>query len=248
MQRELSSSQHPGFSSESLTLMESIKHAIQDSHDAIEKTTFAEGMMNATITLESYTFYLRQMLAIHEPLDHFLDLSTLRDWVPSTAKRSAAIRQDIALLNPLALNDVVLPATREIVQDIQQSYEANPLSLLGHFYILEGSRMGSRVIAKPLQSLLRIPSEALHYHLDNFDKQPRALREFRNRLNQEIDSPEQKAVIQSAAVTFMNQLLKLYGELPASEDSTSTGGLPVDMSSMGRCPFGHGTTTPSGNF
>lgn len=244
MQPKKSLSPHSAMHSESTTLMENIKHAIQESHDAIEQTAFAEGMMNATITLEAYTFYLRQMLAIHEALDPLIDRSPLCDWVPPTAKRTAAIQQDMTYLDSLSLSHAVLPATREIVLTLQQSYEAEPLSLLGHVYILEGSRMGSRVIAKPLQGLLGIPSEALHYHLDHFEIQPRILREFRNRLNQGIHSARQQEVIQTTAVTFMNQLLKLYGELPKTLPSIPASGLPMSLSIPNRCPFGHGAAPP----
>lgn len=222
------------------SFMESIKHAIQDSHDAIEKTAFAEGIMNASISLEAYSFYLRQMLAIHEVLDAYLERRPLQDWVPATAKRTAAIQEDIDFLNPTGFNAAVLPATQQIVEAIKESFASEPLSLLGHVYILEGSRMGSRVIVKPLQKQLGIPSKALRYHLDNFDTQPRVLKEFRSRLDHDIQSPHEQEAIRRAATQFMEQLLTLYGDLPKSRPVASATGVSSVLSSLGGCPFAHG--------
>ncbi len=221
------------------SFMESIKHAIQESHDAIEKTAFAEGIMNATLTLEDYTFYLRQMLAIHAPLDAYLDQTPLQDWVPATAKRTTAIQEDISFLYPAGLNAAVLPATQQIVEALKQSYVTEPLSLLGHVYILEGSRMGSRVIAKPLQRQLGIPPKALRYHLDNFETQPRVLKEFRHRLDRDIQSHHQQEAIRRAATQFMKQLLRMYRDLPKSKSVASISGAPSVLNSIGGCPFAH---------
>lgn len=215
-------------------LMANLRTAISADHDAIERTPFSIAMLNGSLSRLEYATNLVQMLAIHEKLEDLCESSsTLAPFFWQPMRRTEAITKDLAALDSAAVDSAalnssgqignLLTSTREMVEQIQQWFDDSPISLIGCIYILEGSRMGSLVLAKPLASCLGIsgqPGTGIDYHIDGARDVPQRLKEWKQIVeDQNFDQADADA-ISNCATQFMHLLNLMYLELPAGTSSS----------------------------
>jgi heme oxygenase len=157
---------------------------------------------------------------MHESLEEqFANHPELPVYDPLTMARSASLRRDIAWWGEIA-DEAALAATNHLVSTFEQWSKTTPIALIGALYVLEGSRMGSMILAGSLSRGLRVPAQpgmGLDYHVDGIADRPRTWRAFREALDGLELTPEDRQVVISSAVETMAILCDLYAELPASE-------------------------------
>lgn len=220
-----------------MSTMQRVREAISDSHNAIEQTDFAKSLLDGRITRAAYGVYLNQIWHVHHTLECCIaDCAEVEKYLHADMIRTPAIARDAAVLEATISSAQRLPATHAIEMQIELWKVQSPLALLGCLYILEGSRMGSLMIAKPLAKTLGLTTNGaersilgVEYHLEKAAETPRRVKQFKFEIDAANLTSSQEQQLTSGACVFMNLLMKLYEDLPVV--------LPAAARSHGKCPF-----------
>ncbi len=206
-----------------MTLMEEVRNLIAVDHDRIEKTHFSVAMMASTISRSEYAFGLAQLWHLHHALEQSIDLvPELREYFSEEMRRTATIVRDLKCFGTEIGEHAVLPATTTAIAMICSWAESAPYALLGALYVLEGSRMGSLVIARPLAKALGIQPgtiNGIEYHLEGAATTPARVRSLKENLNAKLDSESHQQQLREGAVKVMSLLLDVYQGIPVSQSS-----------------------------
>jgi heme oxygenase len=197
-----------------MTLPDMIRQTIAASHASIEETPAAKGMIGATIGREAYCRLLAQLSFIHRTLETQLSgRPELADLYNSAEmKRSHVIDRDLANLD-FEADDSVLDPTSHLMLLFRQWGEVAPWMLIGPLYVLEGSRMGSMALVRPVAKALGLevrPNVGVDYHLDGMATRPQVWMQFKAKLAATALSDAQKENICRAAAVTMTALHGLY--------------------------------------
>lgn len=199
------------------TLPDRIRQAIAPAHVAVEQTPFARGMVTGTIGRADYTAGLAQLHHLHRELEAAAEFAALpAALVPPP--RTPAIDRDLLALGGDA--DVEAhPAIADLTERMRHWASTTPTALLGAIYVMEGSRMGSMVLARSLTKALNVeprPGQGLDYHIDGIATRPTDWKAFREQLGAiPFTTGEQEAIV-TAAVQVMDVLTTLYASVPAA--------------------------------
>jgi heme oxygenase len=195
---------------ENSSVMQLLRESTRDLHDAAEHHDFQRAFAQGSLPKDRYLSYLSQMYLVHSALEE-----RLRD----AAESSAAIRavvdnrqyqlpyldEDLEFFGVDPQTIEPLPATRRLVDEIAKM-TAEPASLLGLHYVLEGSNNGSRFIARGLMAAYELaPGPGLRY-LDPYgDEQRERWRAFREAMD-EVDFSLEDAdrLVESARHMFQS--------------------------------------------
>jgi heme oxygenase len=197
-----------------------IRTAISSAHESIEKTPYSVAIMRGNIGISDYVVSLAQLHAVHQALEEVAPNSALSDFFDDEMVRTEALKRDLKFWGIRLADLTILPETAATTQLIRNSVESNPVSLLGFIYVLEGSRMGSLVIVKPLSAAFQVTphdGQGLDYHTDGARKTPGRLAAWKARVEQLELTTSDVDIMESAAVGLMESLTSLYAKLPTSE-------------------------------
>lgn len=203
-----------------MSLVSELRAATRDLHEQIERLPFAQALVSGQMQRAPYVAALAQLYAIHRTLESELERQTLPSAVYHPGmNRSSSLARDLVALQA---GPCTLPlfATQTLTAHIRAWSVQSPPSLLGALYILEGSRMGSLVVVKPLAAGLRVPlapGHGLDYHLQDLADRPRAWQQFKAALETLPLSAEEQAGIVQAGVITMQRLHDMYAALPVSD-------------------------------
>jgi heme oxygenase len=224
-----------------MSLMNDVRTAIAESHNQIELTAFSVAMMDGTLPVDDYARGLTQLREIHRALEMGLSqVDTARGVFTPDMIRTPAIERDLISLVGSLHAFALLPQTQHIVACLNQWLHEKPVSLLGCLYILEGSRMGSLVIAKPLAKTLGLSDGSfagIEYHVDGAAQTPARVRRLKEQLDQLSLSEEEREDLLSGAIEFMSALNELYSAIPVDRNRKAT--------TQGKCPFSHASASHS---
>lgn len=201
-----------------LSLTARLRKSISAEHDAIEQTPFSVALINGGLSRDVYALNLAQMLRIHHALEDRCEADSAFDaYFSAGMRRQEVIRRDLKQLgfDPHSID--LLDETQVIVRDISERHAVCPLSLLGGIYVLEGSRMGSMVLAKPLAKCLQIsgmPGSGIDYHVAGARETPARLKLWKQKVDQANFDSHVAGQIEAFAVSFMKGLLDLYAAMP----------------------------------
>jgi heme oxygenase len=206
---------------EPLSLTARLRHSIAAEHEAIERTPFSVALMSGRLGRETYVINLAQMHRIHTVFESLCGSQPeLTPYFHDAMRRADVIAGDVAQLGFDLTAIETLPETERIVSSIEDHHARRPLSLLGGIYILEGSRMGSLVLAKPLAKCLQVsgmPGTGIDYHVDGARETPARLKQWKHEVDQAGFDEATADDIAAFAVVFMRGLLELYAAIPAPE-------------------------------
>ena len=204
-----------------MKLMEQIRAAISESHVAIEKTDFSKAMLSEYIHPMDYARGITQLWYVHNALESGIaknaDLESF--FTPDMVRTPTIIRDLSALGYRLDSMDALLE-TRTIVATLQSWSKDLPLALLGCIYILEGSRMGSLVIARFLSKALgNQPGSSLgiEYHTEGASATPMRVRNLKEQIERAELSQSQADAVKLGAVEFMSLLNEMYDAIPITQ-------------------------------
>jgi heme oxygenase len=201
-----------------MSVMNLVRSAISASHFQIEQTAFSKGMLDGSMTATNYARGLVQLWHIHSILETCATLSPkIKGFFTNEMIRTGTIRRDLHAFGYDLNSFEQMLETTAIVDQLKDWALESSYAILGCIYILEGSRMGSLMIAKPLGQTLRLaPGEVagIEYHTEGAAGTPMRLRSFKEKVDQAGLGTEAEAQLIEGAVRFMDLLNALYAALP----------------------------------
>lgn len=198
-----------------MQLAAQIREAMMSTHDAIEKLPIADAMAKGTVAKEDYVRLLVQLQAIHGTLETLLqEHHSSHPLVTKEVFRVDSIQNDLEYLKSDSFgNDFPLEETGNMQATLESWSKTEPIRLLGALYILEGSRMGSMVLARSLSRGFQVPMQlgnGLDYHLAGMSERPVKWVQFKTIFSNLPFSESDKSLIVDAAIGTMKLLYEVY--------------------------------------
>lgn len=202
-----------------MTVTQSIRAAIADLHAAIEKTDFSIALVAGRLDAESYCASLSQLWHIHAALERAENNPVISGFFSPDIVRTPAIDRDLSHWSyPLAASEI-FAVTKDVVTEMAKLNVQSPVSLLAYMYVLEGSRMGSMFIAKPLATalgVLPVDGQGIDYHTEDMRQTPARFGALKSRMDASVTEPKQIELLCKTAVDFMASLNSIYELLPTA--------------------------------
>lgn len=167
-------------------IMDLLKEATAEQHRDAETRRLQKAMVQGRISDAEYGAWLGQMYLVHRALDEALGEALpanpiLGDIVRDEGRHVANLRADLAAHGVDADAVEALPATAGLIESIRAALRDEPLALLGHNYVLEGSMNGNTYIAR---ALARSLPHASRRYLDPYGEAQRPTwLAYRERMN-----------------------------------------------------------------
>ncbi len=174
-----------------------LKARTRPHHDAAEASPAMQAVMSDNLTRDVYRDHLARLLAFYAPTEAALaDVAGLADVLPDLDARlvkAGWLREDLAALG----HEATAPAGQASSLDVGRA--------LGALYVIEGSTLGGRLIARHLERTLGVSADAgARFYLSYGDERGdrwTALKQALDRFG--ADHPGQTdLVVASAAGTF----------------------------------------------
>jgi heme oxygenase len=189
------------------SLAGALRSKTHDLHVMAEKHPFQQRLLRGQVSRDELAAYLHELAHVHAALErafestgHPVPRSLFRDH----HYRSGLAKHDVAALDGLFAD---LPRTRSaksFVSAIDDLASADPVSLVGVLYVLEGATNGNVFLARALEQSLglerRVATSSLDPHGD--DQRPRwmAFRALLDTLS--VPEPEAARIVAAARTTF----------------------------------------------
>ncbi len=197
-----------------------IRSAISDLHNAIEQTKFSKALLGDFISKTDYSRALVQLWHIHREVEEIFDQTqVIQPFFSDSMRRTTTLVRDIQALG-FNLNSFppMLPTLGMLEKMLTWSLEA-PMAMVGALYVLEGSRMGSMMIARPLAQALGVEpnmESGIAYHLEGGPETPARFRNLKQMIDATIVSVREVESLVRGAKEFMSLFYDLYTCLPVS--------------------------------
>lgn len=193
-----------------------LRAAVRPAHDRIERLPFPAAIMAGRLTRADYAAAMTELAAVHRSLEDELsrrgELACVYE--AGSMARSDVIRRDLAVLGfPILTESGAAGPLVARFRKWSAGSAESPWPLLGPLYVLEGSRMGSMVIARPLAASMGVAPKAgcgLDYHLDGAVRRPAAWAAFGESMRRAPLTPARADAIVTAAAEAMDGLCDLY--------------------------------------
>ncbi|WP_439621909.1 biliverdin-producing heme oxygenase [Gemmata sp.] len=150
-----------------MELIDELRTVTRPIHTRIEQLPAARELAQGRIGREPYLDLLGRLYWVHATFEAELDRApVVRAAWPAEAERAAAVARDLEVLggDPPCAPPAAVTEWRHRLRA-----RGHHAAWAGAGYVLEGSRMGSRVLAAPLARALAVPPGAgvgLDYHRD----------------------------------------------------------------------------------
>ncbi|MBX7246978.1 MAG: biliverdin-producing heme oxygenase [Candidatus Sumerlaeaceae bacterium] len=207
--------------SDARPIMQRLKEDTRSNHDGAEEKNFMRDLMNGTLPREVYAAALPQLKAVRSHIEQ--RLAALRGSNRHIAacfqphhEFAAAFDKDIAFFGVASdapLND----GTREFIDAVDATEKADPSTLLGMFYVLEGSNMGAAILKKKVQEIYGLTGDEGIASLEPHGPLlfPR-WKQFAGTMDQMDFTDAQKDAIVAAAKKAFDAVGKLYEQVYAA--------------------------------
>ncbi len=202
-----------------LNVMDALRESTKEMHNETEGHEFQRSLGSGKLDRERYVIYLEQVYLMHKHLAEAL---------ARCAKNSPAIDQvvqDYHHDHSAVLNDLKyfgkdgseakpLAATKKICGRMDLYEKEQPLSLLGHLYVLEGSTNGAKFMAKSIIKGMDLPVDQGASYFDRYgDQQRPRWTAFKTRMNEQDFDQEQIAQIVEAGKEMFIAFFEIGDEL-----------------------------------
>jgi heme oxygenase len=201
-----------------MTISTALKERTGEAHRRAESRDLQRRLVQGRIDEASLVAYLGQLHHVHTTLERLFDAN------PSLA---AAIGWSDAFRHSRRLPESVAPelATTSVVNAIETAVDAEPSTLLGFFYVLEGSMNGNRFIVRALQHGPLAGVCDLSYFDPYGEEQPQHWAAFKTTLDAAtLDATQQAAVVDAALVMF-DAIAEIADAVGHAESADSSGSL-----------------------
>jgi heme oxygenase len=207
-----SANQTPPANHMSLPLSLQLKTLTQPQHDEAEHHPLHAllfGSQGPVPARQVYVRLLAQHLCIQEAFEPLLiglaaQTHPFRSLMRPHHLHLAALRADLAVFNVSPEESMPVPATRAFVSFIMACAAGNDCSLLGAWYVFEGSTNGGTIIGKRMRELLGLPTDSGTQFINPHGPLVRARwTEWKTTLDTlNFDEPHRAAIIAAAQETF----------------------------------------------
>lgn len=205
-----------------MEVLNALRQATGTIHARIEQLPLCQEMLRGCVSRSDYTQLLQSLYHVHAAYEDRVErCPALQQVWPQTPSRAAAITRDLHALG-------ASPGQRpERITDWIHQVEAlgHPVAWAGVGYVLEGSRMGSRVLVRPLAEALGVPPRlgvGLDYHLDSGTDPRGNWQSVIAALNALGTSEPARDAIVAAAVATFETMFALFEDRAEKSWATST--------------------------
>lgn len=189
-------------------IMARLRAETHAEHKLAEGSEFEQALVSGRVSRQAFVAYLQQRQFIHAALDPAVtglaaDQARFTNLIPSALLQSPNLAKDLEFYEA-STGATALSPTAEFVSEIATLDGARCVSLLGVYYVFEGSKNGARYIARAVQRSLGLtPPDGLRY-LDPHGPQQRDLwTAFKERMNAiEFTKVEQDLMVKAAKRAF----------------------------------------------
>lgn len=213
-----------------MPLAQNLRQSMQTAHDSIEQLPVSVAMAQGTVTREAYFELLVQLYYLHSGFEQLLNQHLgLHPLVTSDVFRVPAIQRDLQHFG-FSLDQLpgVWSSTNELLEKLEAWGGSEPHRLLGTLYILEGSRMGSMFLSKPMARAMGAeiaPNQGLDYHIEGMAGRPATWMRWKQKLDGlPFTDSEQQQIITTACAT-MDGLHAIYEAVDVTVPATLDGAL-----------------------
>lgn len=203
--------------------MQRLKHETTLLHNLAESHPFQKNILKGRLSLAAYIQYLEQMHDLHSVLDSELrrlarEVLPFCGLVEAPEYQQPYLARDLRFfgVDPAAITP--LPATTDLCEAINNSVPLRPFMALGCHYVLEGSKNGSKFIARAIRDAFGLPGNEGTAYLDPYGPdQPARWAAFKVRMNA-LDLSEAQAtqIIEGATLVFEG-IMRICDDLIESE-------------------------------
>ncbi|NCW27440.1 MAG: biliverdin-producing heme oxygenase, partial [Verrucomicrobia bacterium] len=183
-----------------------LKAGTAAQHAVAESKPLEAALIEGSIGRLQYQKYLAQRWLIHRELEKATDQALKNDARLSSLNlpflyQTKNLESDLARLQTDLKSIFPLPGATKLMQEIQK---AAPATLMGIFYVFEGSKNGARFIAKALAKAWGLSDTVGFRYLDPHGEEQRGLwMKFRSDMDGIAwTSAEQEQMVQAAQATF----------------------------------------------
>lgn len=208
-----------------MDLFDQLRAETRAAHDAIEQLPAAVAMLQGTVTRDEYTAVLARVFWVHAIFEAELSATPeLSSCWPAEAVRAEAAGRDLYNLG----GHCFLEPPEEVVEwadQMRQRAETTPAVWGGAGYVLEGSRMGSRVLVGPVARALGVavtPGEGVDYHLEGLTDPGGRWRRVRDAILTVDRTPADRAAIVAGAIATFAVMAAVHSPGPALSEELVT--------------------------
>ena len=189
-------------------IMDLLKERTAEHHRRAEQQPLQQALVKGTATREQYAQWLGQMMLVHAELERAIESLTSRERRLAVASAEQFGHPRLAAdLRTLGIDPATVKAstgTAAVCEQIRAAAKADPVTLLGFHYVLEGSKNGNRYIAMALRRGLGLVPGTGDTYLDPYGEQQRPKwAAFRAAMGaQPYSESETEAIIAAAGTMF----------------------------------------------
>ncbi|MFO0839291.1 MAG: biliverdin-producing heme oxygenase [Phycisphaerae bacterium] len=189
-------------------IMARLREQTARHHQLAESRELEQALARGVLPRDRYVALLGQRWLIHRTLEaRVADLCRndprLNDVVPPNLMQEPNLRADLSFFGVRPDEVPPLPATTRLIELIDREAAHRAPALLGCYYVFEGSKNGSRMLAPRVRKAYGIDDGGTRY-FDPHGRQQRALwTEFKARMDGiPFTQPERDGMVEAACTTF----------------------------------------------
>ena len=189
-----------------MSLAQLLKESTSEAHRIAESKPFQRETLRGDIDLYLLKTYFVQLHTLHLTLENHFDeypeVGKLIDW-SNSFHHSKNLTNDIQSLCSQEDENQILDRTNQLVDVINQSVNTDPLTLVGFFYVLEGSMNGNRYIVRAVRGKNSGCGCSFDYFDPYGENQPEEWSKFKGNLEAiELDTNQESCVVNAALEMF----------------------------------------------
>lgn len=194
---------------DTIELMLRLRDETTPHHKEAESHPLQRAMATGQLPSHAYAAYHAQLLLVHRELERALVEASRADH-----RLASVVRPELFMtghiesdLTALGLDPMVIDTgagAAQLTAEIRRASREAPSSLLGYWYVLEGSKNGGRFIARAVRRAQEPGGVVAVRSLDpHGEEQPRLWQEFKASVNAaSFDPAEQDAIVRAAERMF----------------------------------------------
>jgi len=182
-----------------------LRQSTQTAHAQVESLPFTQAMARGDLSREQYLRAISAILPLHQRLEvELAENPEVTPYRPEMA-RSADLIADIRFWGGTMVEEFH-PAISEWAMRLNALADLHSSAWLGALYVVEGSRLGSLMMARPLAKALGVPCElgnGLDYHLTGASHRMPAWKSLCAQMDAMVPTEEAAQIaVQGALATF----------------------------------------------
>lgn len=210
------------------TVMDLLRDSTMDNHKAAERHPLQRALATGTLPQTLYVDFHAQMYLVHSALEsRLMEKAAATPAIARVVKlyqiSAPYLARDLAHfgVDPCGVKPV--PATTVLTQAIDAMAKADPVSLLGLQYVLEGSKNGAKFLSRVVMKAYGLAPGRGVLSMDPYGDAQRAYwQAFKDDMNGIGFSPDQTARMIDAAKAMFDAIAAIGTDVVASSGLTLT--------------------------